>query len=360
MYEDAALEIWNLTDGGVALVAPQRVFPIVGKIKGADADVSMTYRLNGGPKRPVCVGDGSGGRLARRGDFAIDTIDRSEFCPGQNEIVFCVSRDSETHSSTVLFSPQSAAPSEPVFDLAKQGETMNVEEVGQVIDGRWGVTQTAEGPALQLAEGYDGYDRLILFGSDCWTSRYDVLTEFTIDSYSQAHNFHAFGPVFKWRPHEQGDGTHLPRTWTAGLGIYSTAASGLALRYGRFVTYGPSGKRNGNTLLASKRVSTARWLVSRAARRLPWVAPAPEFPAGQRWRMRLQVADGRHRLSVGPAAGSGRGPAATIEVEAPELIPSGAVGFLASYCAMTIHRFVVTPCSPAGMELASAQVVDEP
>jgi hypothetical protein len=343
MYHDDELEIWNLTKGIALDVAPQEVVPVVGCIFDWRPGVTATYRLNAGPERPVAVSDGRGGRLSSPGDFGIDSINRTDLRERGNILELTVHREQYQHRACVSFDARKQGPETPRFELDARGKHA-VEEIGQVVDGRWTLQSTDGQPELGIAPGDEGYDRIILFGDANWTTGYEVITEFTIDQYLTSTHYHVFGPVFKWRPHAVGDGTALPRTWTSGLGVFSASSTGLTMRYGVDVTYKNNGQREGNHVVAAKRASTLRFARNRVIARLPGHHHVPEFPTGRRLRMRLLVDAGRHELTMEPVGWRGlRRRVDLVVPDSPELIASGAVGFLASYCAVRIHRFSVRP-----------------
>src|SRR5690606_18388724 len=105
----------------------------------------------------------------------------------------------------------------------------SAEEVGQVVEGPWRVATDPSGRrCLEVAPDGAGYDRIILFGSKGWTSGYEVLARIRPTRILGRHNL---GLVYRWNPHEQGDGRRLPTTWSAGLALYrSYRPSGLKLR----------------------------------------------------------------------------------------------------------------------------------
>ncbi len=343
MYNDQSVEIWNLTEGGTLNVAPQEVVPIVGHIHDWDPSQSVQYRLNGGDPFPVALTNGFGsGRLYGSGNFGIDSIVRDDFIDGPNCLEIEVGRSDGTVCSKVTFDVVRPRSERTEFRLDLEGAGP-AESIGQVIDGRWRVVHDQDGAHLAVVVGDEGYDRIVLFGDESWTTGYEIVAEFTIDRYLPQMNFHCFGPVFKWRPHVQGGGAELPRTWTSGLGIFSSAATGLAVRYGVEARKTPDGERLGERIVGCSRVSHARFLRNRLTGAAPIIPQIQEFPTGHRLRMRLVIDHGRHHLSIGPVGWSGWHRQASIDVDSHEDLPSGAVGFLAAYCAVRLHEYRVTP-----------------
>lgn len=336
MHNDGPIEIWNLTDGGYAEVGAQPVVPIVGRVSDWSPDDELTFSLDDSDWFPVYASPGKD-RLSGRGDFAIDAIDRSMLTGDEHLLRLRLARKRDSVTTNVRFHPRQSGPAEPDYRLDASGLSCP-EEIVQVIDGRWQIAR--ENGQLRIAPGDEGYDRIFILGRDTWTTGYRVHISFTVDRYLPGSRFHAFGLLYKWRSHRQGDGHHLPRNWTAGLGLFSSAGPGLAIRYGQDVQYLPNGKRLGNTLLAASRVDPIRWAVGRASARAKPLPAVPQFPAGTTIEMAMTVDHGMHRLDF-HALNRPRS-RRTVEVESPELVESGAVGFLAAYVATTVHSYEVT------------------
>lgn len=338
MHFEDPIEVWNATDGGDIEIGAQWVVPIVGRIHQWSPAEELTFTLDGSAPRPVYVSSGSG-RLSGKGDFAIDAIDRSMLDGGEHVLQLHLAREAGSVTTTLRLRPTQRAAVEPRFDLDTTGVSCP-EEIVQVIDGRW---QIAEGRGkVKIAPGDEGYDRIFVVGRDTWTTGYRIDICFTIDRYMPGSRFHAFGLLFKWRSHRQGDGYHLPRNWTAGLGLFSSAGPGLSIRYGEDVEYLPNGDRIGNTRLAASSLDPIRWVLGQSTAKAKPLQAVPQIPAGTTIEASMTVDNGLHRLDFHaldrPRARR------TIEIEAPEIVESGAVGFLAAYVATTVHSFSVTPC----------------
>ncbi|MEM9033479.1 MAG: hypothetical protein AAGD18_02705 [Actinomycetota bacterium] len=338
MFRSGPIEIWNLTDDGPVEVGPQPLVPIVGRIHDWRPDEQLTWRLDDGEPAPAFVSTGAE-RLSWHGDFAIDGLLRDALAEGEvHELELRLDGPARSHRAEVKFRPIATAAPEPSWDLAAMTGD-EVEQIVQVIEGRWSLE--TEPNRLRIEPGDEGYDRIIAFGRDTYTGDYLLDTTFTIDGFAAGKRFHAFGLLFKWRPHRQGDGTHLPRNWTSGLGIFSSTGPGLAIRYGEDVHYLPGGIRVGNTVVGTRRLDALRWAASRATVRSRLLPVLPQLPIGTRVRMSLEVEDGRHRLSI--ETEGRRSIERHLEVEAPEPIETGCVGFMAAWTAVTVEELRVSP-----------------
>lgn len=345
MFRDDAVEIWNLTEGGTLETGCQEIVMVVGRLLQWEFGTRASYRLNGGPHRPMALYDMRFGRLGAFGEFGIDSIHRDDLVPGENEIEIDVRRPANRRStSRVTFTPVRSRYEETRFSLP--GDSVGpIEEFGQVVDGRWSVDRDQHGTNVTIAPGDEGYDRIVLFGDETWHSDYELVTEFTLDAYP--NGYHSFGPVFRWRPHVQGDGRVLPREWTSALAIYSSGRRGLTLRSGHQVAYGPDGTRSGHIQHAARRVSTVRAARARLSSRVPGLPHVPEYPVGRPLRMTLTTRGERARVTLEPSGWRGVRRRATVSATLDDArVRRGAVGFLAAYCSVRIHRFDVRPIAP--------------
>jgi hypothetical protein len=213
MYDSKDLEVWNLTPGGIAVFGAQKIFNVVGRAHSQGGQAILEYALNSGPKRPVNIGNSP--RMSRAGDFNIDTIDIADL-RDENVLDLYVSSGSGTSHHSIPFSARPIALGSPRFDL-EFNRVSNIEEIGQVIDGRWLVSKDEDGaPCLEIRPEDAGYDRLIGFGRHDWTAGYEVNARIVVTRWTKRGYFNA-GLTFKWNPHLRGDGTNLPTQWSTGL-----------------------------------------------------------------------------------------------------------------------------------------------
>lgn len=343
MFRDTSVEIWNLTEGGILETGCQEVITVVGRLLDWEFGTTVVYRLNGGPSRPVALYAMRFGRLGEFGEFGIDSIHRGDLRHGENELEIDVRRPTADRRavSRVTFTPVRSRSREPRFSLPSD-RVRSIEEFAQVVDGRWSVDRGDRGVDVSIAPGDEGYDRIVLFGDEAWSSDYQLVTEFTPLRYP--NGYHSFGPVFRWQPHVQGDGDVLPREWTAGLAIHSSGRRGLTLRAGHEVGYGPDGSRSRHTQYAARRASTVRAAYASISARAPLFPHVPEFPVGRPLRMTLTLRGRQARATIEPSGWRGAGRRATVAATLDDpLVRRGAVGFLAAYCSVRIHRFDVRP-----------------
>jgi hypothetical protein len=342
MYEDDHLEVWNLTDGGQARCGAVDIFNIVGRLKAPGDAASLSYRLNGGEPCPVYF-NASGEtepRVTSPGDFNIDTINHGDL-RDTNTIVFELERRSgerTRHELTFRANPFSAEERSYALDL--EGRS-GPEEAGQVVEGPWRIGADASGRrCLEIAPEQAGYDRIILFGSRDWTTGYEIRTRLAVTAITGNHNV---GIVFKWNPHEQGDGRRLPTTWSTGLAYYrSYKPRGLKVRFGVGVHRDAQGRLAGDHVLA--RVPMSRLQFSKAAllRRLGLGGPASAMQVGREYVFRMRVDPERYALTVWRA--DRREPAPQVVVDGPpDLLPTGPPGVIAYHIGIRVYEFEVRP-----------------
>lgn len=340
------VEVWNLADGVPAVFGAQDIFNVVGRVREPERVASMTYVLNGAPRRSVAFAAGApAGRLARTGDFNIDTI-TSEELRRENDLALHVRRVDRTEATRVISFPAvPLAPGKPAFRL-DLSHARGPQEVGQVVDGRWRVVVDERGErCLEIARRDAGYDRIILFGSHAWTHGYAVSARLVVPAWT--HHCHNVGLLFKWNPHERGDGDQLPTRWSTGLGYYAWPSPGLRLRVGVGVHVDREGRKLGDLVLAERPLSNIRRALGRPRRRLGLGPPPSQIVPGRQYRFHLRVAAGEYALAVWPAAR--RRPAQPQLVASAPLdrLPTGAVGLIVLNGAVRLYEFEVEPLAAA-------------
>jgi len=161
---------------------PQKWINILGNVNSENGIKSLTYRLNNGDPRPLTLGSDLH-RLAQEGDFNVD-LDVNHCKEGEN-LILLTAIDSAGQSMTkqVTFSIDSEN-SWPLPYSIKWSEVEHVQDVVQVIDGHWIITDDG----LHNLEMY--YDRDVSFGDDSWEN-YEVSTTVT---------FHDFTPPVQGPP----------------------------------------------------------------------------------------------------------------------------------------------------------------
>ena len=348
MYAADDLQVWNLSQGGRAGVGAQDVFNVLGRLADPDDVESFSYRLNGSDARRIHFRDGNDdgkGRLARLGDFSIDTLRTSEL-QDENRMELRVERRSGGEvNHRIDFAAERVGDHDKRFRLELDGAD-SVEEVGQVVEGAWEIARDERGvPCLQVRRDEAGYDRIILFGRSDWTTGYEVTA--TLEPTEWTSGFHNFGLLFKWNTHHVGDGTCLPTTWSTGLGYYCSYTPGLRLRFGTDVHVDETGRKLGDHVLREEPYSWLRyraWRIANGRFRRGW--KLPQFPAGRRYRYRLRIDPARYELTAW--RDGAREPAPQVVVEEPvEHLEHGAVGVIALDCAVRVHGLEVCPIEEA-------------
>lgn len=344
MIETEDFEIWNLTRNGVARSGAVDIFNIVGRVKAPTEVKLLSYRLNGHRDRQIYFTRAGSGteRLRCPGDFNIDTIALSDLGPDNLLRVRMVRDGSEERQEDIRFRLRAFDQREPRFrlDLAGVGAA---EEVGQVVEGPWRVGMDPRGRrCLEIAPQDAGYDRIILFGREDWTSGYEVRARLAVTRITGHHNV---GIVFKWNPHERGDGTYLPRTWSSGLAYYTSYGDrpGIRIRFGVNVHHDASGTRHGAYLLASRPLTT-RWrvLTNKLIRKTRLSRAATELRLDRDYAFRMRVERQRYALTVWQADEPEPPPQLVVD-EAIDRLPHGSVGVLAYQVGVRLYEFEVSP-----------------
>lgn len=346
MIETQQVEIWNLSRDGVVRCGAVDIFNIVGRLKSPGTVSGFSYRLNGGPELPIffLADGGAPGRLRRPGDFNIDTIGLADLEPDNVLRLRIARRDGAEHREEIRFRTSPFGEIEPCFSLDLGGAD-SAEQVGQVVEGPWRVGTDPRGRrCLEVAPEDAGYDRIILFGRKDWTTGYEVRARLSITRITGHHNV---GIVFKWNPHERGDGTRLPTTWSTGLGYYCSYGkrAGLRIRFGVEVHLDQKGRKQGEYLLAHGPLAS-RWraTINRLKDRTGIDRSATELRLDRDYAFRLRVAPERYALTTWEADKAE--PAPQLVVDDPiDRLPRGAVGILAYQVGVRLYEFEVRPLS---------------
>ena len=198
-----AIDVWHgprQRFGHIGL--PQRWINILGSVSPAAEIAQISYTLNGGERRFVAKGPDLY-RLAAPGDFNLD-IDQADLKAGDNEVVIRAADAAGTRVETTVvvdFMPDRQWPLPYETDLSK---AENLQDVCQVIDGRWRLTPDG----ARTAEPY--YDRVLGFGDRNWRN-YSVRAEVIFHDFPAATSerngpgfsvTHA-GITLRWRGHAE-------------------------------------------------------------------------------------------------------------------------------------------------------------
>jgi len=334
------IELFNVADGVPVYMGAQRIVNIVGHLHEPDSIESLAYSLNGGPERPVFfkVAGAVAQRLLHSGDFNIDTIGREQLRPDNTLVVTASLRDGGREERVWRF-PAAAGDSPPDYRLALH-DVEHPQQVAQVVDGRWRVSGDATGDRwLEIAEEDAGLDRVILFGRDDLGTGYTIRARLMVTSW--VGNLHNIGLLFKWNPHLQGDGTHLPSQWSTGLGYYYSHCPGLRIRYGVDVHTNAEGRKMGDHVLAEAPLSHWRYWARRLGRR--FVGDRPGFEQvvpGVPYYFELRIEEGVHALTVWKAGRPKPRPRVVVN-NPPQLLDQGAAGIIAHRCGVRVFDFAV-------------------
>lgn len=345
MYTSDELDIWNLTPGGTARSGAVDIFNVTGVLHTPSEVDRFVYELNGSSPTPVYFTRqrDEDGRLRRPGAFNIDTISLSDL-QRRNHLRFrIVKTDGRTVTHDIPFGVAPFQEDERRFTLTLDGVD-TAEQVGQIVDGRWLVQKNEHGRSyLEITPEDAGYDRIILFGHRKWTTGYEVIGRLSITEFQGAHNL---GLVYKWNPHERGDGTWLPTQWSSGLGYYSSYGphDGLVIRYGVDADIGENGERRGSYVLDSEPLSARRRFFNRIGRRLGLVSHLYELRLKRDYWFRLQVHPEQYALTVWLADEPEPSPQITVN-QPQEMLDQGPVGLLASQIAVRLYELRVRPVS---------------
>ncbi|MAE69207.1 MAG: hypothetical protein CME06_01930 [Gemmatimonadetes bacterium] len=337
MFRDDELEVWNLTPGGVAKVGALPNFNVLGRVEDVGSVREIVYSLNSSAPRPVALQrvDDEGTRLDRAGVFGIDSIDLEEL-RAENRLVLTVRRENASSSTREIdFRCERFDGSR--FELDIEG-VRNAEEIAQIVDGRWQIGRGASGaPCLEIAESDTGYDRIVLFGRQDWTTGYTISARISVHRITGPHNV---GLLYKWNCHELGEGTTIPTTWNTGLGYYCSYGPGLRIRVGEQVHIDESGRKVGDRLLGQTPLSLIRRWRSQLLYRAGLIPFVSELALGRHYRFRLNVGSEQHMLTVWPAAR--KRPRPQIVVPAADgSLERGSVGIIAHRCAVRVHEYRV-------------------
>lgn len=347
MIDRETIEIWNLTDGKKAVFGSVSIFNIVGRIKQPETVSNVTYDLNGAAPVPIYVNREArrSGRLRRPGDFNVDTIDIDQLRDDNALRIKIARQNGKVDEEHINFPAVRFAEKDPKFALDLDRAT-TAEEVGQIVEGSWRIDHDEEGRrCLEIRPEDAGYDRIILFGQQEWSTNYELFARLSITKITGTHNL---GFVFKWNPHERGDGTYLPRKWSSGLAYYCSYGkkAGLRLRFGVDVHRDQTGRKQGDYLLGYKSTGICSKVISGMPFLSRFSALLTDLKIGQDYCMRLRVTPERYAFTTWLATESEPEPQVVVD-DPDDRLPRGSVGLLALQIAVRLYDFEVRPISPS-------------
>jgi hypothetical protein len=175
---------------------PQRWINILGNVSDAAAIYELSYSLNGGPQRPLSLGPNSN-RLLEEGDFNVE-IDYQDLQEGENTVAIRASynggQDSTTQTVRVNWTSGQVWPNPYYIDWSTVGSPQEIQDVAQIVDGRWYVTSND-----LLSPVVAGYDRIIAIGQTTWQD-YDVVVPITINRWYGGSP--GVGILVRWNSHD--------------------------------------------------------------------------------------------------------------------------------------------------------------
>jgi hypothetical protein len=350
MYKSKDVSIWNLTPGAHAVAGAQLLFNIVGRLHNPEEVASLHYSLNGAPERLVHFRQGhcKGGRLIGIGDFNIDTCTFEDLQQQNILELRILNRDQKQRLHTIPFTIRGSDAAQPTFQMDLE-DAESPEQVGQIIDGHWRIGRDEKGVrVLEIREEDAGYDRLITFGRHDWTAGYEVVAKLCVTAWTNL-KYQNVGLLFKWNPHDQGDGLRLPRKWSTGLAYYAAQCPGLRLRFGVGVHIDDAGRKVGCYVLDEKPFSIWRRWIGFFKNEALQIGRQPftQLRTGVQYNFRLRVHPRRYTLTVWPASQPEPEPQLDV-LDPPDLLPSGSVGIIAAYCAVRVYSLGVAPLVTSG------------
>lgn len=342
MFESAEIEVWNLTAGGAAKAGAVEIFNITGKLRRPDEVKELRYELNGAGVRSVYFNRTTGPepRLTFPGSFNIDTVALGDLRPENLLRLQILKANGAEVIEEIPFSSDPFSPGEPRFALNLEG-VVQPEEVGQVVEGPWLIRRDERGqPCLEITPENAGYDRIILFGHQGWTTGYEITARLAVTHADRSHNL---GLIFKWNPHERGDGSWLPTKWSSGLAYYrSYGKPGLLIRFGDGVYVDETGTKHGSYELAHAPLNKWRGLTNRLLNKFGLPHSGTEYAIGRDTCFRMRVHPDSYALTVWPAGTSE--PTPMLRAEKPlDRLPHGSVGILAYQIAFRLYELDVRP-----------------
>lgn len=262
---DAIVDIWyGLRQRFGFIGRPQRWINILGNVQDLDGIAFATYSVNGGAERQLTIGRDDRRLNGRPGDFNVDVLFTS-LLRGINVIKLkfvdtfgtVITRDVEVEVET--------AKTWPLPYSIDWSRVTNIQDVAQVVDGKWAVTPDGVRP-LEL-----GYDRLVGLGDISWDD-YEVTVPVTIHGIDEGgFAFPSVGPVvglvLRWPGHYEWDSRQPAWGYSplGSMGVYRFQATGfqdLILTNGKGAAAVSGGNAfrlsYGTTYLFRMRVQTVR------------------------------------------------------------------------------------------------------
>lgn len=342
------IELWNVHEGITNYVGAQRIFNVLGHVKNPEQVHALSYCLNDGPVTPIVFkkrGIKAGQRLEQEGDFNIDTINIEHVRP-KNKLILIAHLEGGNQIKRVTNFPACFEHCDGNSVRLNLNQASYPQEVGQIVDGRWRLTECERGERyLEIAQEDAGLDRIILLAHRKFRVGYTIKARLQVTSWvGMPHNI---GLVFMWNPHQQGNGEYLPSQWTTGLGYYYSDCPGLRIRLGINVHLNSKGDKIGDYILGEQVFSFWRYWMGRTARKLlKTKKPFSQLPPGKCYEFELIVHKDLYALTVWKQRNRKCRPQVMVH-NPPELLLEGAAGIIAHRCGVRVSDFEIIPQNKA-------------
>lgn len=188
---------------------PQRWINVLGNVASASEVSSATYSINRGQPRPLTLGTDFH-RLAARGDFNLE-LNWDELCPVTNTITVTAQYRHGASLSTNITLLVHRHRIWPLPYRVNFAATTNIQEVVQVVDGRWTLTEDG------VRTAHPWYDRVLSLGDTTWTN-YEARVRLTVHGFippqrgPPTYDVTHFGVALRWRGHT-ADGKQPSERW---------------------------------------------------------------------------------------------------------------------------------------------------
>lgn len=338
---DPEIKIWNIVEGITNFAGAQSIFNVTGNVSKIEEVTNLSYSLNDDQYLPIVLKkhEIGGQRLEREGDFNIDTINIDSLKVQNKLTIKAKLRNTKTISKVVNFRIK-------FFNKALNNFKLNLDninypqEVGQVVDGRWVISQQKRGKrCVEIIPEDSGLDRIILFSGDNLRTNYKINLQFSITQWTGIP--HNIGVVFKWNPHKQGDGSALPSQWSTGLAYYYSNCRGLRIRIGKNVHFNSSGEKVGDWILGEEIFSFWRFMFMQIIKKFfkKKIIISQLIP-GEKYNLEVKLKDNFISLSLWKAHYVKPYPQVIVS-DIPNLLSKGSVGVIAHRCALKIYKFKI-------------------
>lgn len=197
-----AIEVWyGLTQSFGRLGTPQRWINIPGTVTAGDGVASLTYSLNQGASRALSLGPDAR-RLLSEGDFNIE-LDVLELVEENNTVTITAVDSLGQKTTQHVHVGYSRDRAWPLPYAVEWDSVTSVQNVAQVVDGRWTIGEDGLRPILL------GYDRAVAIGDLSWTN-YEITAEVIVHGIDTTGfrwpSLHpGFGITLRWQGHTAWD-----------------------------------------------------------------------------------------------------------------------------------------------------------